>query len=63
MKWEEQNQILRSQEPSFDAGMPFFRGVAGAPRDSVSFRQLSLDRHGSSPYPAHQEILSPFDEL
>lgn len=58
MKWEEQN--LRSQEPSFDAGMPFYRGGAGAPRDSV---QLSLDRHGSSPYPALQEISSPFDEV
>ena len=60
MIWEEQN--LRSQEPLFDAGMPFYRG--GAPRDSVtSFRRLSLDRHGSSSYPALQEISSPFDEL
>jgi hypothetical protein len=61
MKWEEQN--LRGQELSFDAGIPFYRGGAGVPRDSVSFRQLSLDRHVSSPYPTHQEVLSPFDEL
>ena len=47
MKWEEQN--LR--QPSFDAGMPFYPSGAGA------------DRRRSSPYPAHQEISSPFDEL
>ena len=60
MKWEEQN--LCSQEPSFDAGMPFYRSGAGAPRDSVSFSRLTLDRHRSSPYPADQETLGPLDE-